>query len=174
MPKKPKSDEEICLGITSKLAKTGGFDVKVLKNEENGLEPGTKKVLEQESGSRGKKIDREEIIRWVNFIRCLNRLFIATKTNNPASLGKAIGIKSASVYPAIKKHEIPDGWFITVGKKFGVSIDWLVGNDGGINPSKENISPEGTFDEMLKVLGEKNPKLHDQLVGEIVRNFNKS
>jgi hypothetical protein len=174
MPKKPKTEEKNYLGITSKLAKIAGFDVEVLKKEENGLELGTRKILETESIPQEKKNDKEEIKRWVDFIRCLNRLFIATKTNNPASLGKAIGIKSASVYPAIKKHEIPDGWFITVGKKFGVSIDWLVGNDGSINPSKENISQEGTFDEMLKVIGEKNPDLHDKLVGEIARNFNKS
>jgi hypothetical protein len=68
--------------------------------------------------------------------------------------GKAIGIKLASVYPALKKHEIPARCFITAGKKFGVSIDWLVGKDVSSIQDTEKNSKKGAFDEMLKVLGE--------------------
>jgi len=137
------------------------------------LEPGTRKVLEQETLY---KKGKDDIRNWVGFILNLNRLFLATKTSNPASLAKAIGIKSASVYPALKKHEIPDSWFISVGRKFSVSIDWLAGNIVNTSQDQQDTSSkekEGTFDEMLKVIGEGDPKLHDKLVGEIVRNFNK-
>jgi hypothetical protein len=172
MVKKNQDGEPKPLGITEKQAKSAGLDFKRLKQDEGNLEPGTKKVLEQETLD---KTGKEDIRNWAEFVLALNRLFIATKTSNPASLAKAIGIKSASVYPALKKHEIPDGWFITAGRKFSVSIDWLTGNtvNRSQNLGKEHGQvKEGTFDEMLKVIGENNSQLHDKLVGEIFRNFN--
>jgi|SaaInlStandDraft_5_1057022.scaffolds.fasta_scaffold153590_1 hypothetical protein len=178
----PKAIENTCLGITRKQAESSGLDFDSLKKEEEALEPGARKVLEQEAlifeegFNKGRRKDGNYIRNWLNFLFCLNRLFIATKTSNPASLSKAIGIKSASVYRPIKKHEIPDNWFIKVGKKFGVSIDWLTGHEISQSRNLEDKSgkvKEGTFDEMLKVIGEDNPKLHDKLVGEIVRNYNK-
>ena len=178
----PKTIESTCLGITRRQAESSDLDFDSLKKEEETLEPGVRKVLEQEAlifergFNKGRKKDGNYIRSWVNFLFCLNRLFIATKTSNPASLSKAIGIKSASVYRPIKKHEIPDNWLIKVGKKFGVSIDWLSGHDANQSRLLEDKSvkgKEGTFDEMLKVIGEGDPKLHDKLVGEIVRNYNK-
>ena len=173
MAKKNQQGEPKILGITEKQAKFAGFVFERLKKNEENLEPGTKKVLGQET-LKGK--GKDDIRNWLEFILALDRLFIATKTSNPASLAKAIGIKSASVYPALKKHEIPDGWFITIGKKFKVSIDCLTGNTVNTSRDKRDVpnqEKEGTFDEMLKIIGEKDSQLHDKLVGEIVRNFNK-
>ena len=173
MAKKTQGSGPKPLGITEKQAKSAGLDFERLKEEENNLEPGTRKVLEQETLD---KKGKEDIRDWIEFVLALNRLFIATKTSNPASLAKAIGIKSASVYPALKKHEIPDSWFITIGKKFSVSIDWLSGNTENISRAPGDVPKEGregAFDEMLKTIGEMDSQLHDKLVGEIVRNFNK-
>ena len=170
---KNKLDELKPLGITKKQAKSVDLNFERLKKDEEGLEPGTRKVLEQETLDKNGK---EDVRSWVEFVLSLNRFFIATKTSNPASLGKAIGIKSASVYPALKKHEIPGSWFITVGKKFNLSIDWLTGNTENLSPNLKDESTkikEGTFDEMLKIIGEEDSQLHDKLIGEIVRNFNK-
>jgi hypothetical protein len=173
MPQKTQKSESKTLGITEKQAKSARLDFERLKTDEKNLEPGTRKVLEQENlDQKGK----ENIRSWIEFVLALNRLYIATKTSNPASLGKAIGIKSASVYPALKKHEIPDSWFVAVGKKFNVSIDWLTGNTENLSQNLKNEptkSKEGTFDEMLKIIGEEDSQLHDKLIGEIVRNFNK-
>ena len=45
----PKTIESTCLGITRRQAESSGLDFDSLKKEEEALEPGARKVLEQEA-----------------------------------------------------------------------------------------------------------------------------
>ena len=69
----PKAIENTCFGITKKQAESSGLDFDSLRKEEEALEPGARKVLEQEAlifergFNKGRKKDGNYIRSWVNF-----------------------------------------------------------------------------------------------------------
>lgn len=56
-------------------------------------------------------------------------------------LASFLGISNDAIYKAVRQGKIPPAWFLTIGKKAGISIDWLVSGIGQMRPGNAQIAP---------------------------------
>lgn len=183
--------EEKALGLSKEQAQKLDFDFEFLKSEENGLHKGTLKFLKTSTfPPEGSRINLDTFIEWSNFVHTLDTIYRVTKTHNPPKLAELLDIKPPSVYHAFAKGHIPQNWIRKIDRQFKVSIDEMVmaiveeklssmEKTPATKKDKSKINTEaegefeGYFDKMLRVIGEEEEELHNELVGKILRAYNK-
>lgn len=88
--------------------------------------------------------ERDDTHRTDQFQDRLARIYQALKVKNPTELARSIDRKQSTVWPAIKKHSIPDSWLTTIHRKFGISIQWILDGTGPMRV-EESLSDFGVL-----------------------------
>ncbi|WP_053062164.1 LexA family transcriptional regulator [Desulfovibrio sp. TomC] len=64
------------------------------------------------------------------FDATIQRMVQAIRGNSPDSLASFLEISKDAIYKAGRANKIPPAWFLQIGKKTNISIDWLVTGEG--------------------------------------------
>uniref|UniRef100_UPI00262FA5A9 helix-turn-helix domain-containing protein n=1 Tax=Solidesulfovibrio sp. TaxID=2910990 RepID=UPI00262FA5A9 len=68
-----------------------------------------------------------------------SRMIKAIGGRNPDDLASFLDISKDAIYKAGRTNKIPPAWFLQIGRKKNISIDWLVTGDGSMN--RDNVQP---------------------------------
>ena len=87
------------------------------------------------------------------FDATVSRMLRAISGKSQEDLASFFEISKDAIYKAGRQNKIPPAWFLTIGKKTNISIDWLVTGDGPMyrgnaqptapTPCRINPIPEG-------------------------------
>jgi len=69
------------------------------------------------------------------------RMIQAIRGNGHDDLASFLGISKDAIYKAERQAKIPPHWFIVIGKRIGISIDWLVTGSGCTHPGEADVAP---------------------------------
>jgi phage repressor protein C with HTH and peptisase S24 domain len=75
------------------------------------------------------------------FQAALQRLIKASGGTDSGQLANFLGISRQAINSATAKNKIPPSWFVLVGEKAQVSIDWLVTGEGPMLRGNAQIAP---------------------------------
>lgn len=75
------------------------------------------------------------------FNAALQRLIKAAGGLDQGQLANFLGISRQAINSATAKNKIPPSWFVIVGEKAAVSIDWLVTGEGPMHRGNAQIAP---------------------------------
>lgn len=78
------------------------------------------------------------------FDEALGRLIQAVGGNDPGQLAVFLGISRQAINSAMAKNKIPPAWFVAVGEKTDISIDWLVTGVGAMRRGNAESSNTAT------------------------------
>lgn len=78
-----------------------------------------------------------------HFQEALQRLIKASGGTDAGNLANFLGISRQAINSATAKNKIPPSWFVLVGEKAKVSIDWLVTGEGPMLRGNAQIAPVG-------------------------------
>jgi len=70
---------------------------------------------------------------------------------NQRQLAIALGITAAPITAAKQRGHFPKGWAVTLAKKYGKSVDWILGMEHPPMIHSENQTFENQKDEIIKL-----------------------
>jgi len=71
----------------------------------------------------------------------ISRMIQAIRGKSQDELASFLGISKDAIYKAERQAKVPPHWFLTIGKKSGISIDWLVTGEGPMRPGEAAVAP---------------------------------
>lgn len=76
------------------------------------------------------------------FDAAVSRMLRAINGKTQDNLASFLEITKDAIYKAGRANKIPPAWFLTVGEKANVSIDWLVTGEGAMRRGKSDVARE--------------------------------
>ncbi|QAZ67059.1 LexA family transcriptional regulator [Solidesulfovibrio carbinolicus] len=80
----------------------------------------------------------------MEFDATISRMVQAIGGKSQEDLASFFEISKDAIYKAGRQGKIPPAWFLTIGKKAGISIDWLVSGVGPMRPGNAQAAPAET------------------------------
>jgi len=92
----------------------------------------------------------------MDFEIAMERIQSITGCRTQTELGNILGIKQSSISDAKRRQVIPDGWLVTLYRRYGVNPSWILGDAEspylveGVNPKTPAAEINATYAPLSK------------------------